>query len=99
MWPEVLTVNSAISSQIFRTVKTRLERTEDLIETVNEFNMACQRVLDRSHEKKEYGKTRSHRATYRDIHILNDLPTLPSALVQTARDQASDTLGSWSFQN
>jgi predicted transposase len=75
---------------MFRTIKIRLQRTADLVQTVAVFNQACQRVLDWGYRNKDFNKTRLHRATYRDIRT--DLPTLPSALVQTARDQASDML-------
>lgn len=79
-----------ILNKMFRTIKIRLERTADLVRTVAIFNQACQRVLDWGYENKEYNKTRLNRATYRGIR--SELPTLPSALVQTARDQASDML-------
>ncbi len=75
---------------MFRTIKIRLERANDLVQTVIVFNQACQRVLDWGYENREYNKTKLHRATYRGIRT--DLPSLPSALVQTARDQASDML-------
>jgi putative transposase len=77
-------------NKMFRTIKIRLERTADLVQTVSVFNQACQRVLDWGYGNKEYNKTRLHRATYRGIR--EDCPSLPSALVQTARDQASDML-------
>ena len=75
---------------MFRTIKIRLERTADLVQTVSVFNQACQRVLDWGRQNKQYNKTRLHRATYRGIRT--DLPSLPSALVQTARDQASEMM-------
>ncbi len=82
--------NTAIPNKMFRTIKIRLERTADLVQTVGVFNLACQRVLDWGHANHEYNKTRLHRATYRSVR--DDFPTLPSALVQTARDQGSDML-------
>ena len=79
-----------ISSQMFRTIKIRLERTVELIETVNEFNKACQCVLDWGRMNKQYNKNKLHHATYKGIR--EDFPSLPSGLVVTARDQASDML-------
>jgi putative transposase len=75
---------------MFRTVKIRLERTADLVQTVSVFNQACQWVLDWGYQNKQYNKTTLHRATYRSIRT--NFPSLPSALVQTARDQASEMM-------
>ncbi len=82
---------------MFRTIRIRLERTSDLVQTVAMFNRACQRVLYWGNVNHEYSKTRLHRATYRSIRT--DLLSLPSALVQTARDQASDLLKQCRFKH
>jgi len=44
----------------------------------------------------DYNKTRLNRATYKDLR--EKYPTLPSALHQTARDQASDMLKRLKFE-
>lgn len=75
---------------MFRTIKIRLERSADLVQTVAAFNQAYQRVLDWRYENKHYNKTQLHRAT--DNGIREVFPSLPSALVQTARDQAREML-------
>jgi IS605 OrfB family transposase len=75
---------------MIRTLKIKLDKSNDLIQTVRIFNLACQEVLDYGFEHKDYNKTRLNRGTYRQIR--EKYPTLPSALVQTARDQASDML-------
>ena len=75
---------------MFRTVTIRLERTDDLVQTVSVFNKACQLVLDWGQANKEYNKYKLDRATYKGIR--EDFPSLPSALVQTAKDQASEML-------
>lgn len=75
---------------MLRTVKIRLDQSSELVETVRLFNLACQYVLDYGFEAEDYNKTRLNRATYHDIR--EKYPTMPSALVQTARDQASDML-------
>lgn len=82
--------NRHIGYKMFRTIQIRFERTADLVQTVSVFNQACQRVLDWGQQNKQYNKTTLHRATYRDIRT--DFPLLPSALVQTARDQASEMM-------
>ena len=82
---------------MFRTIEICLERTADLVQTVSVFNQACQRILDWGQANKQYNKTTLHRATYRDIRT--DFPSLPSALVQTARDQASEILRQDKFKH
>jgi IS605 OrfB family transposase len=75
---------------MIRTLKIKLEGSSDLLQTVRIFNLACQEVLDYGYEAKDYNKTHLNRGTYKTIR--ERYPTLPSALVQTARDQASDML-------
>jgi transposase, IS605 OrfB family, central region len=75
---------------MIRTIKIKLDKSNDLIQTIRIFNLACQEVLDYGFEHKDYNKTRLNRGTYSQIR--EEYPTLPSALVQTARDQASDML-------
>ncbi|WP_049796311.1 RNA-guided endonuclease InsQ/TnpB family protein [Methanomassiliicoccus luminyensis] len=75
---------------MFRTVKILLEHTVELVETVSLFNQACQRVLDWGQANKQHNKYKLDRATYYDAR--EEFPSLPSPLVQTARDQASDML-------
>ena len=82
---------------MFRTIKMRLERTTGLVQTVSVFNQACQRVLDWGQQNHEYNKTRLHHATYRGIRT--DFPSLPSGLVQTARDQASEMMRRKEFEH
>ena len=75
---------------MIRTIKIRLDQSNDLLQTVRVFNLACQEVLDCGYEVKDFNKTHLNRWTYKIIR--EKYPTLPSALVQTARDQASDML-------
>ncbi|PKK85905.1 MAG: hypothetical protein CVT48_03440 [Thermoplasmata archaeon HGW-Thermoplasmata-1] len=75
---------------MIRTLKIKLDKSNDLIQTARIFNLACQDVLDYGFEHKDYNKTRLNRGTYHEVRT--KYPTLPSALVQTARDQASDIL-------
>lgn len=75
---------------MLRTIKIKLERSNDLLQTIRIFNCACQEVLDYGFGKEDYNKTRLNKGTYHQVR--KQYPTLPSALVQTARDQASDML-------
>jgi putative transposase len=75
---------------MYRTLKIKLDRSNALIQTARIWNAACQDVIDYGFAAHDYNKTRLNRATYKDLR--EKYPTLPSALLQTARDQASDML-------
>ena len=75
---------------MFRTIKLKLPYDSSLVETGKQFMKACQIVLDYGFAEKTYNKNRLNRGTYRDVR--EKIPTLPSALVQTARDAASESL-------
>ena len=75
---------------MFRTSKLKLPYDQSLIETGKQFREACQIVLDYGFMEKTFNKNKLNRGTYREVR--EKIPTLPSALVQTARDQASESL-------
>jgi len=75
---------------MFRTVKVKLPFEQSLLQTAIAFNRACQIVLDYGSEHKVYNKDALNKATYRQVREV--IPNLPSALVQTARDEASEML-------
>ncbi|KUK44357.1 MAG: transposase [Euryarchaeota archaeon] len=75
---------------MYRTLQIKLDRSNALIQTARIWNAACQDVIDYGFAAHDYNKTRLNRATYKDLR--EKYPTLPSALLQTARDQASDML-------
>ncbi len=75
---------------MFRTIKLRLPYDSSLLETGRQFREACQMVLDYGFAEKTYNKNKLKRATYEDVR--KKIPALPSALVQTARDTASESL-------
>jgi IS605 OrfB family transposase len=75
---------------MFRTIKLKLPYDSSLVETGKQFMKACQIVLDYGFAEKTYNKNKLNRGTYRDVR--EKIPTLPSALVQTARDTASEAL-------
>jgi len=75
---------------MFKTIKVKLAFEQSLVETAVAFNKACQMVLDYGSENQTYNKNKLNKATYRNIR--EAVPSLPSALVQTARDQACEML-------
>ncbi len=75
---------------MFRTIKVALPYNNALIQTAIAFNRACQIVLDYGSQIKTYNKNKLNRETYRTVRTT--IPNLPSALVQTARDEASEML-------
>lgn len=75
---------------VLRTVKVALPYDNALTQTATAFNKACQIVLNRGSQLKTYNKGKLNRETYRTVRAA--VPSLPSALVQTARDQASEML-------
>ena len=75
---------------VFRTIKVALPCDNALIQTAIAFNKACQMVLDYGSKSKTFNKYKLNRETYRAIRTA--IPNLPSALVQTARDEASEML-------
>jgi len=75
---------------LFRAIKLKLPYDSSLLETGTQFRVACQMVLDYGFSEHTYNKNKLNRGTYKDFR--EAIPTLPSALVQDARDVASDAL-------
>ena len=75
---------------MFRTIKLKLPYDRILIETAKQFKEAAQIVLDYGFENKTFNKNKLNKGTYRSVR--ERIPTLPSALIQTARDTASEAL-------
>jgi len=75
---------------MFRTIKLKLPYNRALIETAKQFRGATQIVLDYGFENKVFNKNKLNKGTYKTVR--ETIPTLPSALVQTARDMASEAL-------
>jgi putative transposase len=75
---------------MFRTIQVKLRFENSLVETAVAFNKACQIVLDYSSKHMTHSKYKLNKATYRQVR--EAIPNLPSALVQTARDQTSEML-------
>ena len=63
---------------------------QSLVQTAIAFNRACQMVLNYGSKHKIRNKSILNKETYRQVRT--EVPNLPSALVQTARDEASEML-------
>lgn len=75
---------------MFRTIKLRLPYNSPLLETGKQFRGACQMVMDYGFSEHTFNKNKLNRGTYKEVR--SSISTLPSALVQTARDTASESL-------
>ncbi|MCL4326272.1 MAG: hypothetical protein M1481_05915 [Candidatus Thermoplasmatota archaeon] len=75
---------------MFVTIKLKLPYDKVLLETGEKFKEACQMFLDYGFPVHTINKNKLNRATCKDIR--KAIPTLPSALVRTARDTASESL-------
>jgi IS605 OrfB family transposase len=73
-----------------RTIKIKLNEDNDLIDTIRIFSKARQYVNDVGYKKKIYNKNKLNKLTYKKIKRL--YPTLPTGLIQTARDVASESI-------
>lgn len=72
-----------------RTIKFTLPNNQDIIETISEYNKACNFCLETGFKKHTFNKNDLHKLTYKKVRKKFDLQ---SSLVQCARDQASDML-------
>jgi len=81
---------------MFRTIKLKLPYDRPLIETARQFKEATQIVLDYGFENGTFNKNKLNKGTYQIVR--EKIPTLPSALVQTARDTASEALKATNLQ-
>ncbi|PIN88534.1 hypothetical protein COU61_04540 [Candidatus Pacearchaeota archaeon CG10_big_fil_rev_8_21_14_0_10_35_13] len=73
-----------------RTIKIKLVEDNDLIETIRIFSKARQYVNDIGFKKKIFNKNKLNKLTYKKIKKL--YPNLPTGLIQTARDVASESI-------
>ncbi len=73
-----------------RTIKIKLLNDNDLIETIRIFSKARQYVNDIGFKKKIFNKNKLNKLTYKKIKKL--YPNLPTGLIQTARDVASESI-------
>jgi putative transposase len=71
-------------------VKLKLDYDDVLKDTAFLYTKSCQTVLDYGFKNKTYHSNKLNEGTYKQIR--EQYPQLPSGLVQTSRDQASDML-------
>jgi hypothetical protein len=81
---------------MFRTIKLWLPYDKVFVETASPFKEATQIFLDNGFENKTFNKNKLNKGTYRVV--MKGIPTLPSALVQTAMDTASEALKSTNLE-
>jgi len=80
-----------------RTVKIRLEYDSDLAETIKQYSQIKQINCDYGLKKKTYNKNKLHKWLYKKLR--KQFPDMPSGVLQTARDVASETLKRTKFRN
>ena len=73
-----------------RTIKIKLEKNEDLIETIKIFSQVLKEINKIAIENKTHNKVELHKLTYK--YLRKKYVMLPSALLQTARDIVYETL-------
>ena len=75
---------------MFRTIKLKLPNDKSHLETGERFRKACPKVLDYGFSSHTFNKNKLNCATHENVR--KGILTLPSALVQTAKDTASQSL-------
>ncbi len=73
-----------------RTIKIKMEKNNSLIKTIKYYSKLYKYILDTGLKNKTWNKVELHKLTYKKIR--KKYPTFPSALIQTVRDVASETL-------
>lgn len=73
-----------------RTVKIKLQNDKDLIDTIKEYSIIKQMICRIGYENKTYNKNELHQLTYKLLRF--QFTKMPSGILQTARDVASETL-------
>jgi len=80
-----------------RAVKIKLVNEPALIETICQYSKIKQITCDYGLKKKTYNKNKLHKWLYKKLR--KQFPDMPSAILQTARDVASETLKRTKFKN
>jgi putative transposase len=79
-----------LSNKQFTTAIIKIGKFQELEYTVKTFNQICQHIIDYGWEQKTWNKNKLHYGTYKILR--EKYPKFSSAMVQTARDQASEIL-------
>ena len=80
-----------------RTIKIKLKDNESLIETIRLYSEIYKYICDFGFKKKTWNQVELHKLTYKKIR--KKYPKFPSALVQTVRNVASETLKRTKLKN
>jgi len=78
------------------TIIIKLGKNDNLNSTVSTYNKICQEIINYGFENHTFNKNKLHYGTYKLIR--EKYPRFSSAMVQTARDHASDMLKSLKFK-
>ncbi len=73
-----------------RTVKIKLENNNDLVNTIKEYSKIKQQICDLGLKKSSFNKNKLHKWTYKKLK--KQYPNMPTGILQTARDVASEIL-------
>ncbi len=73
-----------------RTIKLNMPMNEEIIETIEQYNTISNLHIQKCFELRTNSKKKLHNALYRQVR--NDFPNFPSALIQCARDNATEML-------
>jgi putative transposase len=79
-----------LSNKQFTTAIIKIGKFQELEYTVKTFNQICQHIIDYGWQQKTWNKNKLHYGTYKILR--EQYPKFSSAMVQTARDQASEIL-------
>ena len=79
-----------LSGKQFTTVIIKLGKFQELDYTMRTFNKICQQIMDYGWKQKTWNKNKLHYGTYKMLR--EQYPKFSSAMLQTARDQASEIL-------
>jgi putative transposase len=79
-----------LSNKQFTTLIIKIGKFQELEYTVKTFNQICQHIIDYGWQQKTWNKNKLHYGTYKILR--EQYPKFSSAMVQTARDQASEIL-------
>ncbi len=73
-----------------RTIKIKIEQNNSLIKTIKYYSKLYKYILEVGLKNKTWNKVELHKLSYKKIR--KKYPNFPSALIQTVRDGASETL-------
>ena len=79
-----------ITNKLFSTIIIKIGKYQELETTLKQYNIICQEIIDYGWKEKTWNKNKLHHGTYKDIR--DKYPKFSSAMVQTARDNASEIL-------